>query len=104
MNMLTRHAHLYTNDSKRGIICIENLHDGMVHLLISENMVKDIQAIRFRLDLGTFEHTALQDAYERIGLEVFSIRVLVTADKDENLDELLAAQEALLLSQGILLY
>ena len=58
MNMLARHAHLYTNDSKRGILCIENLHDGMVHLLISENMAKDIQAIRFRLDLGTFEHTA----------------------------------------------
>ncbi|WP_319755742.1 hypothetical protein [uncultured Sphaerochaeta sp.] len=104
MNMLTRHAHLYTKDSKRGIICIENLHDGMVHLQISENMVKDIQSIRFRLDLGTFEHAILQDAYEHIGLEVFSIKVLVTADEDEDLDELLAEQETLLLSQGKLLY
>jgi hypothetical protein len=76
----------------------------MAHLLISENMAKDIQAIRFRLDLGTFEHTALQDAYEHIGLEVFSIRVLATAEENENLSDLLAAQESLLVSQGKLLY
>jgi hypothetical protein len=104
MNMLARHAHLYTNGSKRGILCIENLYNGMAHLLISENMAKDIQAIRFRLDLGTFEHTALQDAYESIGLEVFSIRVLATAEENENLSDLLAAQESLLVSQGKLLY
>nr|WP_319474931.1 hypothetical protein [uncultured Sphaerochaeta sp.] len=104
MDMHTRHAHLYTNEAKRGILCIENLHNGMVHLITSEHLAEDIRSIRFRLDLGTFEHTALQEAYEHIGLEVFTIRVLVTADEDDDLDGLLAAQETLLVTQGKLLY
>ncbi len=104
MDMHTRHSHLYTNEIKRGILCIENLHDGTMHLIASENLANDIQSIRFRLDFGTFEHAGLQEAYERIGLEVFSIKVLVTAKEDDNLAELLSEQEKLMISKGKSLY
>ncbi|MBG0766264.1 MAG: hypothetical protein H0S77_01510 [Spirochaetaceae bacterium] len=104
MNMHTRHAHLFTNETQRGILCIENLQDGTMHLMTSENLAKDIQSTRFLLDLGTFEHKDLQDAYERIGLEAFSIKVLVTAKDEENLATLLAVQEKRLMAQGKSLY
>ncbi len=104
MDMHIRHSHLYTNEKKRGIICIENLQDGKAHLISSEDLAKDIQSIRFRLDLGTFTHEGLQEAYERIGLEVFTIKVLVTAEDNENLKTLLNEHEKLLKSQGSSLY
>lgn len=100
MELHTRHAHLYTNDHIRGIISIENMQDGTVHLVASEDVAKDIAAIRFRLDLGIYTHAPLQEAYEQEGLEIFSMDVLRIAEEGENLAGLLLEQKKTLVELG----
>ncbi len=76
------------------------MQDGTVHLVASEDVAKDIAAIRFRLDLGIYTYTPLQEAYEQEGLEVFTMYVLRTAEHGENLDEMLCKEKKLLAEQG----
>ncbi|NCB26868.1 MAG: hypothetical protein EOM62_15570 [Bacteroidia bacterium] len=71
---------------------------------MSEDLASDIQRIRFSLDLGTYEHDVLQQEYETIGLELFSIDAYYQATVDENLLRLLEQHKQMLQSQGISLY
>ncbi len=81
--------HLFSSHTMRGIIRIFNLQTEKTLLLKSENLTEDIKRIRFDLDLGNFSNKALQDEYEKQGLEIFTIDPLCIAEKNENLDTLL---------------
>ena len=81
--------HLFSSHSLRGIIRIYNLQTEKTLLRTSENLTKDIQKIRFALDLGNFPNRELQEEYEEQGLEIYTIEPLFIAEKKENLDTLL---------------
>lgn len=97
-------THLFSSHAVRGIIRISNLHTEKSLLLQSEDFSKDIQKIRFDLDLGNFFNKELQDEYEEQGLEIYTIDPLLIAEADENLDKLLQQGEKNLKDQGFLLY
>lgn len=99
-----RYSHLFTNQKVRGLIRIKNLQNNRSLLVGSEDIATDIQRIRFSLDLGTYENDALQQEYESIGLELFSIDAYLQASEDENLQALLAEHTQQLLAQSILMY
>ncbi|WP_298506553.1 hypothetical protein [uncultured Sphaerochaeta sp.] len=99
-----RYSHLFTNQKVRGLIRIKNLQNNRSLLVGSEDIATDIQRIRFSLDLGTYENDALQQEYESIGLELFSIDAYIQASEDENLQALLAEHTQRLLAQSILMY
>ncbi len=99
-----RYSHLFTNQKVRGLIRIKNLQNNRSLLVGSEDIATDIQRIRFSLDLGTYENDALQQEYESIGLELFSIDAYIQASEDENLQALLAEHTQQLLAQSILMY
>jgi len=99
-----RYSHLFTNQKVRGLIRIKNLQNNRSLLVGSEDIATDIQRIRFSLDLGTYENEALQQEYESIGLELFSIDAYIQASEDENLQALLAEHTQQLLAQSILMY
>lgn len=56
-----------------GIIKITNLRTDKIYLLASSDIENDIISIRFNLDLSRFKCKELQDDYEKIGLELFTI-------------------------------
>ncbi|HCU30672.1 MAG: hypothetical protein AB7D24_06970 [Sphaerochaeta sp.] len=99
-----RYSHLFTNQKVRGLIRIKNLQNNRSLLVGSEDIATDIQRIRFSLDLGTYENDALQQEYESIGLELFSIDAYIQASEDENLQALLAEHTQQMLAQSILMY
>ena len=99
-----RYSHLFTNQKVRGLIRIKNLQNNRSLLVGSEDIATDIQRIRFSLDLGTYENDALQQEYESIGLELFSIDAYLQASEDENLQALLAEHTQQMLAQSILMY
>lgn len=99
-----RYSHLFTNQKVRGLIRIKNLQNNRSLLVGSEDIATDIQRIRFSLDLGTYENEALQQEYESIGLELFSIDAYIQASEDENLQALLAEHTQQMLAQSILMY
>jgi hypothetical protein len=99
-----RYSHLFTNQKVRGLIRIKNLQNNRSLLVGSEDIATDIQRIRFSLDLGTYENDALQQEYESIGLELFSIDAYIQASEDENLQALLAEHTQQLLAQSNLMY
>lgn len=71
---------------------------------MSEDLASDIQKIRFSLDLGTYEHKVLQQEYETIGLELFSIDAYYQATAEENLQRLLEQHTHALKLQSASLY
>ena len=99
-----RYSHLFTNQKVRGLIRIKNLQNNRSLLVGSEDIATDIQRIRFSLDLGTYENDALQQEYESIGLELFSIDAYIQASEDENLQALLAEHTQQMIAQSILMY
>ena len=80
---------LFQNSAK-GILRIYNIQTDESLLLKSNDLAKDIQSIRFKLDLGMYEQKSLQDEYESIGLELFCIEPFKMQEKDEDMDALLA--------------
>lgn len=92
-----RNPHLFSTNPMQGVLQVKNLVTHKVLLVPSSNMKDDIQAIRFKLDLGTFEHRVLQQEYETMGLEIFSIEPYREVTADENLDAVftLCVQECL---------
>lgn len=99
-----RYSHLFTNQKVRGLIRIKNLQNNRILLVGSEDIAADIQRIRFSLDLGTYENDVLQQEYETIGLELFSIDAYLQASEDEDLQTLLAEHTKHLLAQSLLMY
>lgn len=85
--------HLFSSHTMRGIIRIFNLQTEKTLLLKSENLTKDIQKIRFDLDLGNFPNRELQEEYEEHGLEIYTIDPLLIAENNEDLDKLLQQGE-----------
>lgn len=85
--------HLFSSHTMRGIIRIFNLQTEKTLLLKSENLTKDIQKIRFDLDLGYFPNRELQEEYEEHGLEIYTIDPLLIAENNEDLDKLLQQGE-----------
>lgn len=73
-------------------------------LVPSEDLVVDIQRIRFSLDLGTYDNTVLQQEYETIGLELFAIDAYYRATSEENLAELLGEHKNRLQAQSVRFY
>ena len=104
MSKLSLNKYLFTNNTLRGIIKISNLQTDRTLLLISENLTKDIQKIRFDLDLGVFPDKTLQDEYEAVGLELYTIEPLLFAENSEDLSELLKLSKEKLLVKGISFY
>ncbi len=104
MELYERHAHLYTNETLRGLISIQNLQNNKQYLIPSENLASDITSIRFKLDLGTYEQEELQEDYEAIGLELFSIDVALIAKEDNDLELLKQEYIEQLKKNGIILY
>lgn len=66
-----------------GIIKITNLKTDKIYLLASSDIENDIISIRFDLDLSRFKCKELQDDYENIGLELFTIEKEREAQGDE---------------------
>lgn len=99
-----RYSHLFTNQKVRGLLQIKNLQNNKVLLVMSEDLASDIQKIRFSLDLGTYEHEVLQQEYETIGLELFSIDAYYQATAEENLQRLLEQHTYALKLQSASLY
>ncbi|WP_320129298.1 hypothetical protein [uncultured Sphaerochaeta sp.] len=87
---MNKNLFLFQNSTK-GILRIYNIQTDKSLLLKSNDIVKDIQSIRFKLDLGIFEQKTLQDEYESIGLELFCLEPFKIQEKDEALDLLLEA-------------
>ncbi len=83
-----------------GIIKIENMLTGRFLLVKSNDCIPDCGKIRFSLDLGTFSHKALQNDYTQTGLELFDISIAAEAGKEEDMDDLLRQQAAILMEKG----
>ncbi|MBK5200479.1 MAG: hypothetical protein JJE21_02990 [Spirochaetaceae bacterium] len=73
----------------KGIIRIYNLQNDETLLLKSNNIIKDIQDIRFKLDLGMYSNKNLQKSYSEIGLELFALDPMKILKSDtKSLDDL----------------
>ncbi len=105
MHLYERHAHHYKTKSTRGLLKIQNLQSERILLVPSEQFVHDIQAIRFQLDLGTFDHPVLQKEYETLGLELFVIEPYKeTEDQCMDLAKLCKHETSLLANKHKKLY
>lgn len=87
-----------------GIIRIYNIQSDKTLLLESDNISKDIQSIRFSLDMGTFPNRELQGEYEDIGLELFALEPWKVCDGEYPLNLLLLESQKELQDKGIVLY
>lgn len=87
-----------------GILRIYNIQTSKTLLVKSENLTGDTAKIRFQLDMGTFPLHELQDAYEKIGLELFAIEVFVIKDGEKDLNSLLNESKSALLRDGVTFY
>ncbi len=104
MNPSGEKRHLFSNFAQRGLIMIRNLHTARTHLVVSEDIARDIPKIRFQLDLGNYPNQELQEEYDQTGLELYSIDAFLFSDDTEDLSVLLVKKEQELIKQGILLY
>ncbi|NLK06658.1 MAG: hypothetical protein GX315_09875 [Spirochaetales bacterium] len=104
MELHERHPHLYASSAQRGLLSIRNLQNSCVHLVAGEDLTSLIKATRFSLDMGHYPHAGLQQAYETVGLELFSIEVYRTANEDEDLESLLKTCKEELEREGVSLY
>lgn len=104
MSNSSLNKYLFTNNSLRGIIRICNLQTDRTLLLASEDLTKDIQKIRFDLDLGVFHNQTLQEEYETVGLEIYTIEPLLIAEKSENLEGLMKLSKEKLKDLGVSFY
>jgi len=87
-----------------GILRIYNIQTGKTLLVTSDNLTGDTAKIRFQLDMGTFSHQELQDAYEKIGLELFAIEVFVISDGKKDLQTLFNESKSNLMNTGVSFY
>ena len=83
-------SNFLTGSVVRGVYRIYNLKTDQTYLGVSEDIAKSAAEERFKLDLGMHANKELQKDYTTTGLELFVIDTLVVADKDEDLDQLLA--------------
>ncbi|AEV28198.1 hypothetical protein SpiGrapes_0340 [Sphaerochaeta pleomorpha str. Grapes] len=87
-----------------GIIRIYNIHSDKSLLLESLDISDDIQAIRFKLDLGVYPNQELQGEYEDIGLELFSLEPWKIKEGNYPLHLLFLESLKELQDKGIVLY
>lgn len=104
MELHQRHPHLYASCAQRGLLCIRNLQTNCVLLVMGEDLSSLIKTTRFSLDMGLYPHPGLQQEYETLGLEQFSIEVYQTANEYEDLESLLETCKGQLEREGVRLY
>ena len=105
MELYKRHTHLYSSEAKRGLLNVRNLLTGRMLLIKSEDFTKDIQSIRFQLDLGSYPHDHLQKEYDHLGLELFTIEIYKeVSDSHRDLQEVLESERISLHHNNTLLY
>ncbi len=82
-------APFLNKEPTKGIIRIYNLQSDESLLLKSNNLIKDIKDIRFKLDLGMYSNAKLQKSYSEIGLELFALDPMKILESEEKtLDDL----------------
>lgn len=91
-------------DKIKGIGKIENTLTKKVYLYSSFDVIKSFTDLRFSLDMGTFKIKELQDDYEKIGLELFTLSLDYECKSDENEDEALKKRIKFYTDKGVELY
>ncbi len=93
-----------TNDKIKAVCIIRNLKNEKVYLYKTDDAVASYSSERFKLDLGMHPCTSLQKEYTSLGLELFTIEIDKTADKDDNLEALLEERKSFHREKGVKLY
>ena len=101
---IMQRKYILSDKPQQGLIRIINIQSDKTLLVPSKDIAKDISAIRFALDLGQYPCASLQEEYETIGLELFSIEPYCLVEKDQNLLDLLDREKCSLARKGISFY
>lgn len=83
---------------------IRNLQDDSSYFGISDDTEGFAAAERFKLDLGMHQCAQLQEAYSKIGLELFVIEELKESDDKEELARLREELASTLTAKGITVF
>ena len=94
----------FCSPTLRGVIRIHNLKTEKSLLTTSEDLTHDIQKIRIKLEMGTFQNQELQAEYAKQGPHAYSIESLLIAEKKENLHKLLLQGKEKLLDLSVPYY